>query len=326
MIPTMVEHVSMRRGPEPRIAEISSNMMSKKRMNNWMGLHIGTNHRTTTEITTTATERNQWEEVYDMQNEFQHGGEYQSTTDFSLNAPNDHEGKECHLTYCNIVPIMDVLPLERPHNNEVNCWGCSRTDITITTGLDTISYESCCSPSSLRSSFMIKIEENTKASCYIDQSSCRRLHSSTNKVEIDQITSKDVLFGRGRNQRSHVGNRYMRQLARSFRRAYEGCQDRDDKTYITRSIVDAIHRHGGRFLKYHKEGQHWMVVSDEEARQKVSHAIRDDPVVRIARRGKSSVAPTTTHYVPISPPSLKLNEDEASFLIDLFLATKEVGP
>lgn len=333
----MVDHVSMRRGPQSGMAEISSNILSKKCTNDWMGLELGANHltakevhntittteaTTTTTTTTTAAERLRWEELHDMRI----GDERPSTTNFSLNRPHDQDRMECHLT-CFSIFHEYVLALNSSQGNDTNCGNFSATDTMMTTDLhQVIPYESFCPTSSPRSSCTNMKTEYPMTSRYSDPATCIRLHSCTKKVDIDQITSRDVLFGRGRHHRSHVGNTHMRQLARSFRRAYEGCQDRDDKTYITRSIVDSIHVHGGRFLKYLKEGQYWVEVSDEEARQKVSHVIRDDPAVRVAKRNKSSIASTMTQYAPLSPSSLNLSEDEVTFLIDLFVTTKEVGP
>lgn len=145
--------------------------------------------------------------------------------------------------------------------------------------------------------------------------------SSMNSPSI-QITPNDVLFGRGKFHRSHCGNEKMRELAAAFRELYEKCLDRDQKTDITRYIVDSIKHNGGRFLKYNKEDRQWYVVSDEEARQKVSHAMRDDPAsTKITRRGKAATALAMMRTRPasvLSPACLKLSSDEANFLIDLF--------
>lgn len=99
-------------------------------------------------------------------------------------------------------------------------------------------------------------------------------------IPSSQITPKDVLFGRGKHHRSHSGNETMRKLSSGLRHVYDKCIDRDQKTDITRYIVDTIRHNGGRFLKYKKEDRRWYAVSDEEARQKVSHVMRDHPAER----------------------------------------------
>lgn len=142
------------------------------------------------------------------------------------------------------------------------------------------------------------------------------LHT-TMKVEADDISSKDVLFGRGKHHRDHPGNAQMRNLTRAFYPAYIACQDRDEKTHITKCIVDSIRLHGGRFLKYDKEGQCWVVVSEEEARQKVSHAIRDDPGVRSLRSSK-----VVRRLCALAPSSLRLTSEEANMLIEMFVKAR----
>ena len=55
--------------------------------------------------------------------------------------------------------------------------------------------------------------------------------------------------------------------------------DRNGKGEITARIVRMVHSEGGRFLRsHHARGAReeiWQEVSDESARQKVGHTIRD---------------------------------------------------
>lgn len=105
-------------------------------------------------------------------------------------------------------------------------------------------------------------------------------------VEVHDIRSTDVLFGRGKFEREHHGNQRMKELLNLHREAYQATSDRRVKFTLTKIIVDTIKRNGDRFLKYDTTRQSWSMVDDKVARHKVSHAMRD------------------THYTKVSTPSL----------------------
>lgn len=84
----------------------------------------------------------------------------------------------------------------------------------------------------------------------------------------------DVLFGRGKSSQDHPGTKKMRRMSDLHRSIYDRA-DRDDKTEITRNIVKIIKAEGGRFLKFDKQTSGWVEVSDDLARKKVAHAMRD---------------------------------------------------
>jgi len=101
--------------------------------------------------------------------------------------------------------------------------------------------------------------------------------STSSKMAITQPCKHDVLFGRGKSQRDHPGNRLLRELCAVNRAVYD-VADRDDKTDITRTLVEKIKGEGGHFLKYDKNTKVWILVTDEVAREKVSHMMRDGRV------------------------------------------------
>jgi len=100
--------------------------------------------------------------------------------------------------------------------------------------------------------------------------------SPSNRAGLMVLTPSvsDVLFGRGRRQREHSGNIYMKEICDKNRAVYD-LADREDKTKMTRSIVNTIQAYGGRFLRFDKQQKMWITVSDEDARQKVAHVMRD---------------------------------------------------
>jgi len=103
----------------------------------------------------------------------------------------------------------------------------------------------------------------------------RRPHLPAEKRQTAAIPQEnDVLFGRSKHQKNHKGNNDLRKLCDEQRSVYD-LADRDDKTVITRSLVKKIASIGGRFLKFHIIQKMWLEVSEEEARLKVAHTMRD---------------------------------------------------
>jgi hypothetical protein len=98
----------------------------------------------------------------------------------------------------------------------------------------------------------------------------------------------DVLLGRGRPFQNFPGNANLVELVEDRRQEYEG-SNRLHKTNLTKEIMQVIQTAGGRFLKRHDDsaGQGWLEVSQEAAREKVSHSCR-------TKRGSGAGENTTT--------------------------------
>jgi hypothetical protein len=95
-------------------------------------------------------------------------------------------------------------------------------------------------------------------------------------------STSDVLFGRGKPFQSHPGNLHLHEIVNQTKERYLKSR-RLDKLAIAKEIVQEIKSGGkegtpGRFLK-RAEGDIccWTEVSDDVAREKVSHALRDRP-------------------------------------------------
>ena len=85
----------------------------------------------------------------------------------------------------------------------------------------------------------------------------------------------DVLFGRG-NVSDHTGNLRAFHIVHMNRHEYENA-DKFGKTLIAERIVKLIHSSYGRFLKFEKKAKNagcWIEVSQDEARNKISHFFR----------------------------------------------------
>ncbi len=87
-------------------------------------------------------------------------------------------------------------------------------------------------------------------------------------------TTFDVIMGRGRQGQSRPGNRQYRQLLLTYRSKYESANN-FEKTLVAELVLKIMKERGCRFLKKSDESVGWVEVSDEVAREKISHAFRN---------------------------------------------------
>lgn len=133
-------------------------------------------------------------------------------------------------------------------------------------------------PDSEVTSAAMVVESSVQKSSKSDN---RKITSSSaealNPKVIAHFTSRDVLAGRRTKEFSvHPGNLRLRQLVAQNLPVYEASRNRKDKTALSQAIVNEIQKSGGRFLKV-IEGitDGWEELDDEAARDKVSHAFRN---------------------------------------------------
>ncbi len=128
----------------------------------------------------------------------------------------------------------------------------------------------------------IKIEKETEGIRHStkkeDPRPSRAIGGNASRDKIVNPESTDVLFGRGKPYQGHCGNQKLREIVENYKGAYMGSR-RYDKLAIAEEIVKGIQggRWGeaGRFLRRAENGDDfWVVAPDEEAREKVSHALR----------------------------------------------------
>lgn len=117
------------------------------------------------------------------------------------------------------------------------------------------------------------------------------------------VEQTDVLCGRDKLSHAHIGNKHFRKIIESHREPYQNAQCRDQKTNITCQVIAQIHNANGRFLKLNDTSELWEEVTEQYAREKVSHALRsakDPSRPRIKKPRK------TKQYVPTE-------EEDAAF-------------
>lgn len=85
-------------------------------------------------------------------------------------------------------------------------------------------------------------------------------------------TEQDVLCGRGSNR--HAGNFHFRELITANHSTYKRLTKKQ-KFMMSRSIVDVIHRAGGRFLSWNSQAAVWQAIDLPRALEKTSQALRE---------------------------------------------------
>lgn len=107
--------------------------------------------------------------------------------------------------------------------------------------------------------------------------SVARMPTETERQSAIVPQENDVLYGRGKQYRKHPGNKRMKLVIDLHRNAYTNA-NRIAKTNMSKEIVNIIKSSGdkgGRFLRFDRKVNSWVEVSDDSAREKVSHAMRD---------------------------------------------------
>ena len=116
---------------------------------------------------------------------------------------------------------------------------------------------------------------STESSSFSDMSSENQIPD----LLITDVSSRDVLCGRGGNVNKHPGNRIFRELIKKNQDIYLKAKKKL-KPLIARSIVDTIHKKKGRFLKMDTVTCAFYEIKDGKAREKTAQALREGSLMR----------------------------------------------
>jgi len=90
----------------------------------------------------------------------------------------------------------------------------------------------------------------------------------------------DVVCGRGKGSYNRPGNKHFRQLVATYIPSYLSAKSKMNKSVILNSIIDKVHTfinpetgRPAQFVKLSKG--FWTAISDDQAREKVGHAMRE---------------------------------------------------
>ena len=152
----------------------------------------------------------------------------------------------------------------------------SRTSSAFEGLLKYSSYEKCLSTP--RSSVPIPLSSEAFQYLGINPPAAPKVTKPEIVMEED-ILETDVLCGRGGKSNNHDGNKRYRHVIGDLRRQYRGTSTKNDKTALSRSIVEYVNCYGGRFLKMNKMDQ-WVVLTTGEARRKTAQALRETKALK----------------------------------------------
>ena len=123
--------------------------------------------------------------------------------------------------------------------------------------------------------------------------------------------SEDVLLGRGFTFSWHEGNARFKKIIDETAPAYFASVSRHDKSRVVQQVFERIKSMGCRFLKQDKKTGLYFSVTEKEAREKISQAIR------YKKRGKESSVPrqrtTKTLKLPALPKSQQAHTSQIDF-------------
>mmetsp|Transcript_28539 Transcript_28539/g.40155 ORF Transcript_28539/g.40155 Transcript_28539/m.40155 type:complete len:211 (+) Transcript_28539:71-703(+) len=93
-------------------------------------------------------------------------------------------------------------------------------------------------------------------------------------------THLDVLCGRKKESREHVGTEHFRQVIKKNFHEYAKAKTRCEKASVVKSIVQLIRCEasaigGAGFIRHDETSGFWIEMGDQFAREKVGHAFRD---------------------------------------------------
>ena len=97
-------------------------------------------------------------------------------------------------------------------------------------------------------------------------------HEPLEDATIVTQTSLDILLGRGKPYQEHLGNRVLHKIVDIHATRYHSAP-KMQRRKIAKEIVDALSFNGASFLQKHGANT-WKVVTDEVAKDKVSHCFR----------------------------------------------------
>jgi len=126
----------------------------------------------------------------------------------------------------------------------------------------------------------------------------------------------DIVCGRGKGSYNQPGNKRFRDLVKTYIPQYVQAKTKFDKSFILSNIIDharSLNDGTTRFVK--KTNGQWCELSEEQAREKVGHTIREAIValsqppkiskaLKPARLDAPAAAPSTVPSAPY-PPTLK---------------------
>jgi hypothetical protein len=87
---------------------------------------------------------------------------------------------------------------------------------------------------------------------------------------------QDITCGRGKGSYNREGNVTFRKVIRMHIKDYQSARTKFEKTTVLNAVIDRLHTdYGARFLKFNSRTKQWFEITDDQAREKVGHTMRE---------------------------------------------------
>jgi hypothetical protein len=87
---------------------------------------------------------------------------------------------------------------------------------------------------------------------------------------------RDVVCGRGKGSYNRPGNVAFRKVIRMYIKDYMSARTKFEKTTVLNAVIDRLHtEEQARFLKFNSRTKQWFEITDDQAREKVGHTMRE---------------------------------------------------
>ncbi|KAL7577308.1 hypothetical protein ACA910_002047 [Epithemia clementina (nom. ined.)] len=94
-------------------------------------------------------------------------------------------------------------------------------------------------------------------------------------VVFEGVRPMDVICAQNRKAHKHLGNRRYQEIIQQHVDAYCKAPRKEDKSNVTRTVIQQVKANGSRFVKFSKKTQSWMEIDANAIHEKVSHALRN---------------------------------------------------
>jgi len=116
------------------------------------------------------------------------------------------------------------------------------------------------------------------------------IENTTGFILISAEHENDVLLGRGTPINTHRGNINFRNIIKEYKENYFSARNNYEKYLITVCVHQRMKNQypPGRFMRYDSKNKSWFEATDEDAKNKISQALREKEKVRKTTSKKKS--------------------------------------
>ena len=127
------------------------------------------------------------------------------------------------------------------------------------------------------------------------------------------LRNSDVVLGRGNGIASWVGNKAFRNIVLSYKAIYKKAY-RCEKSFVSRQVIEDVHKGGGRFVERDGSGG-YVEVTYEKALEKTCQCLREKPIGESVAESVAEVDDECSEKIPAAEeeiPELSTSSSSAA--------------